>query len=204
MTPPGRLRKILGTARKAGEQHLPDRVLICLGEDASWDFHSGVPGAMLQTTRSGWIDTPIPADIAANGPRALKVTGEYGDGHITLLYEDASVLENHLHVIRGGALEAGRTDRCARGYALNRTERSTDHLDTALAVLVLAPKKISSQRRHSNFARRSVVWTLSQQPTRLGFTLKSGVRASPRSCFLVGRSRTAGCRDNFDQGLKRG
>ena len=54
MTPPGRLRKILDTARKAGEQHLPDGALTCLGEDASCHFHSDVPGAMLHTTRSDW------------------------------------------------------------------------------------------------------------------------------------------------------
>ena len=54
------------------------------------------------------IDIPIPVYIAANGPRALKVTGEFGDGVTTLLYEDSSILENHLRLIRAGAQHAGR------------------------------------------------------------------------------------------------
>jgi alkanesulfonate monooxygenase SsuD/methylene tetrahydromethanopterin reductase-like flavin-dependent oxidoreductase (luciferase family) len=50
----------------------------------------------------------IPVYIAANGPRALQVTGEYGDGVTTLLYEDASVLQNHVRLIHEGAQRVGR------------------------------------------------------------------------------------------------
>ena len=55
------------------------------------------------------LEDPIPIYIAANGPRALKTTGEFGDGLTTLLYEDTSVLESHLQTIQAGAQQAGRT-----------------------------------------------------------------------------------------------
>ena len=55
------------------------------------------------------IDAPIPIYIAANGPRALRVTGEFGDGVTTLMYEDSSVLEQHISLIHEGASNAGRT-----------------------------------------------------------------------------------------------
>lgn len=50
----------------------------------------------------------IPVYIAANGPRALAVTGEYGDGLTTLLYEDPTVLQDHFKLIKEGAERAGR------------------------------------------------------------------------------------------------
>ncbi|MFT4561491.1 MAG: alkanesulfonate monooxygenase SsuD [Gammaproteobacteria bacterium] len=50
----------------------------------------------------------IPVYIAANGPRALAVTGEYGDGLTTLLYEDPTVLKDHFRLIKEGAACAGR------------------------------------------------------------------------------------------------
>ena len=55
------------------------------------------------------LEDPIPIYIAANGPRALNITGEFGDGLTTLLYEDTSVLSNHLQLIQEGAAKAGRT-----------------------------------------------------------------------------------------------
>ncbi|MFT4583555.1 MAG: alkanesulfonate monooxygenase SsuD [Gammaproteobacteria bacterium] len=50
----------------------------------------------------------IPIYIAANGPRALAVTGEYGDGLTTLLYEDPTVLQDHSKLVKAGAERAGR------------------------------------------------------------------------------------------------
>lgn len=55
------------------------------------------------------LEDPIPIYIAANGPRALKTTGEYGDGLTTLLYEDTTVLKRHLEAIQTGAQQVGRT-----------------------------------------------------------------------------------------------
>ena len=50
----------------------------------------------------------IPLYIAANGPRALAITGEHGDGLTTLLYEDPNILQSHLDVVRQGADGVGR------------------------------------------------------------------------------------------------
>ena len=55
------------------------------------------------------LDAPIPIYIAANGPRALRVTGEFGDGRTTLMCEDSSVLAHHISLIYQGASNAGRT-----------------------------------------------------------------------------------------------
>ena len=44
-----------------------------------------------------------------NGPRALGLTGEFGDGVTTLLYEDTSALSSHLELIRAGAAKAERS-----------------------------------------------------------------------------------------------
>lgn len=54
------------------------------------------------------LQPEIPVYIAANGPRALAVTGEYGDGLTTLLYEDPTVLQGHLDLVKQGAKQAGR------------------------------------------------------------------------------------------------
>jgi alkanesulfonate monooxygenase SsuD/methylene tetrahydromethanopterin reductase-like flavin-dependent oxidoreductase (luciferase family) len=54
------------------------------------------------------LQPEIPVYIAANGPRALAVTGEYGDGLTTLLYEDPTVLQSHLDLVKQGAKQAGR------------------------------------------------------------------------------------------------
>jgi 5,10-methylenetetrahydromethanopterin reductase len=58
----------------------------------------------------GFLDlsTDIPIYIAANGPRAMGVTGEYGDGLTTLWYEDAGALQSHLKLIKAGAAKVGR------------------------------------------------------------------------------------------------
>ena len=55
------------------------------------------------------LEDPIPIYVAANGPRALALTGELGDGVTTLLYEDTSVLSSHLQLIQAGAAKTGRS-----------------------------------------------------------------------------------------------
>ena len=54
------------------------------------------------------LNPDIPIYIAANGPRALAVTGEYGDGLTTLLYEDPAVIQSHLQLITESAESLGR------------------------------------------------------------------------------------------------
>jgi alkanesulfonate monooxygenase SsuD/methylene tetrahydromethanopterin reductase-like flavin-dependent oxidoreductase (luciferase family) len=55
------------------------------------------------------IEHPIPIYVAANGPRALKVVGEHGDGLVSVGNERPPVLQSHMAAIRAAADKAGRT-----------------------------------------------------------------------------------------------
>ena len=50
----------------------------------------------------------IPLYIAANGPKALGLAGDFADGVTTIWYEDADVLASHRRHIEAGARRAGR------------------------------------------------------------------------------------------------
>ncbi len=54
------------------------------------------------------LDDPIPIYVAANGPKALKAAGAYGDGRICAGNEPLGVLARSLETAREGAAEAGR------------------------------------------------------------------------------------------------
>lgn len=54
------------------------------------------------------LDDPIPIYVAANGPKALKAAGAYGDGRICAGNEPLGVLARSLDTARQGAAEAGR------------------------------------------------------------------------------------------------
>ena len=54
------------------------------------------------------IETPIPIYVAANGPRALRSAGMYGDGLVSVFCEQPDVLAFNLKYIREGAEKAGR------------------------------------------------------------------------------------------------
>ncbi|MGD9600619.1 MAG: LLM class flavin-dependent oxidoreductase [Gammaproteobacteria bacterium] len=53
------------------------------------------------------LDDPIPIYVAANGPKALAATGEFGDGWITVGGEP-DVFAPKLDLVRAGARKAGR------------------------------------------------------------------------------------------------
>jgi alkanesulfonate monooxygenase SsuD/methylene tetrahydromethanopterin reductase-like flavin-dependent oxidoreductase (luciferase family) len=53
-------------------------------------------------------EQPVEIYVAANGPKALKAAGAYGDGRICAGNEPLGVLARNLEVIREGAAEAGR------------------------------------------------------------------------------------------------
>lgn len=55
------------------------------------------------------IEHPIPIYVAANGPLALKVVGEQGDGLVSIGNEHPQVLASHMRAIRAGADKVGRT-----------------------------------------------------------------------------------------------
>jgi 5,10-methylenetetrahydromethanopterin reductase len=54
------------------------------------------------------LKDPIPIYLAANGPKALELTGELADGWMTTLSDPASFRKN-LAVVEKGAAKAGRT-----------------------------------------------------------------------------------------------
>jgi len=68
------------------------------GEEASYQ------GA---TVRSEWVRGPVPIYVAAEGPRALRMAGELGDGVMTMGGPPAWI-KWKLTLIERGALEAGR------------------------------------------------------------------------------------------------
>jgi len=54
------------------------------------------------------VDQPIPIYVAANGPLALKTTGVYGDGWMSVT-SDPAMVRDSLALIAQGAAKAGRT-----------------------------------------------------------------------------------------------
>jgi alkanesulfonate monooxygenase SsuD/methylene tetrahydromethanopterin reductase-like flavin-dependent oxidoreductase (luciferase family) len=58
----------------------------------------------------GFLDLAhrIPIYVAANGPLALRVVGEHGDGLVSVANENPNVLSAHLATVREGAKRAGR------------------------------------------------------------------------------------------------
>ena len=55
------------------------------------------------------IHDPTPIYVAANGPRALRTAGEYGDGLVSVFNDRPEVVQDHLALVRLGAEKAGRT-----------------------------------------------------------------------------------------------
>ena len=55
------------------------------------------------------LENPIPIYVAANGPRALRCAGEYGDGLVSVFNERADVVAHNLALVGEGAQRAGRS-----------------------------------------------------------------------------------------------
>ena len=55
------------------------------------------------------LEDPIPIYVAANGPRALRCAGEYGDGLVSVFNERADVVAHNLALVGEGAQRAGRS-----------------------------------------------------------------------------------------------
>lgn len=90
------------------------------------------------------LDDPVSIYVAANGPKALRAAGAYGDGRICAGNEPLGVLARNLDTIREGAAEVGRqvtddfhtaalTFACVMrpGETLS-SERVIDHVDSAV------------------------------------------------------------------------
>jgi len=90
------------------------------------------------------LDDPVPIYVGANGPKALRAAGAYGDGRICAGNEPLGVLARNLDIIREGAAEAGRevtddfhtaalTFACVmRPGETLASERVIDHVDSAV------------------------------------------------------------------------
>ncbi len=90
------------------------------------------------------LDDPVPIYVGANGPKALRAAGAYGDGRICAGNEPLGVLARNLDIIREGAAEPGRevtddfhtaalTFACVmRPGETLASERVIDHVDSAV------------------------------------------------------------------------
>jgi alkanesulfonate monooxygenase SsuD/methylene tetrahydromethanopterin reductase-like flavin-dependent oxidoreductase (luciferase family) len=54
------------------------------------------------------LQNPIPLYVAANGPLALQVAGELGDGLISVGNEQPGVVQSNMHLVQTGAEKHGR------------------------------------------------------------------------------------------------
>ena len=80
------------------------------GEEVEFT-HQGVTRAIrFQNREMGFIgfDPPVPIHVAANGPKALAIAGELGDGRICAGAEPLGVLSRNVERVREGAAAAGR------------------------------------------------------------------------------------------------
>ena len=81
------------------------------------------------------LDNPIPIYVAANGPRALRSAGEFGDGLISAFNERPEILATHLDQVRAGAEQT------------DRSLPDTFHTSTLTTAVVLQPgERLDSDR----------------------------------------------------------
>lgn len=80
------------------------------GEETDYTYRGKTTALKWQDHGPGFrnIDTPIPIYVAANGPRALRSAGMFGDGLVSLFNERQEVLDYNLKYVREGAVKAGR------------------------------------------------------------------------------------------------
>lgn len=55
------------------------------------------------------LDQPVPVYVAANGPKALKAAGAYGEGRVCAGAEPLGVFARNIDIAKAGAEEVGRT-----------------------------------------------------------------------------------------------
>lgn len=94
---------------KAFREHLRVVRGLLHGEEVDYTLN-GVTRSIRFQGEEGYINTEHPVDIyvAANGPKAIKTAGAYGDGRITALFESEAVHQNVLEGARQGAETVGR------------------------------------------------------------------------------------------------
>ena len=67
------------------------------------------------------ISNPIPIYVAANGPRALRVAGEFGDGLISVFNEQPDVLNANMRAVKEGADQANRSPQWGNFHTVSLT-----------------------------------------------------------------------------------
>jgi 5,10-methylenetetrahydromethanopterin reductase len=107
------------------------------GEEVDYTFNDRTRAIQFlhQDLRFVNLENPIPIYVAANGPRALRTAGEFGDGLISAFNERPEVLQYHLSLVQEGAAKA------------DRTLPETFHTSTLTTSVVLQPgEQLASDR----------------------------------------------------------
>ena len=80
------------------------------GEEVDFTYRDKTTSIVWQDHGTGFrnIEDPVPIYVAANGPRALRSAGMYGDGLVSVFNEQKAVLDFNLQHIAEGADKAGR------------------------------------------------------------------------------------------------
>ena len=80
------------------------------GKETDYTYRGNTTAIKWQDHGPGFrnIETPIPMYVAANGPRALRTAGMYGDGLVSIFNEQKEVLDYNLKYVSEGATKAGR------------------------------------------------------------------------------------------------
>jgi alkanesulfonate monooxygenase SsuD/methylene tetrahydromethanopterin reductase-like flavin-dependent oxidoreductase (luciferase family) len=81
------------------------------GEEVEFTFNGVTRATRFLHLDCGFIniENRVPIYVAANGPLALKVAGEFGDGLISVFNEQPEVLRGNLQMVKAGADRAQRT-----------------------------------------------------------------------------------------------
>src|SRR5262245_2022414 len=81
------------------------------GEEVEYTLHGVTRSLHFLHLDRGFINLEdrIPIYVAANGPLALKVAGEFGDGLVSVFNEQPEVLQANLQLVKAGADRVQRT-----------------------------------------------------------------------------------------------
>ncbi len=144
---PGRIFLGIGTGHTAmrvmGQDPLPIkefreylRVVRAMldGEETEFTYRDKTTSIVWQNHGDGFrnIEDRVPIYVAANGPRALRSAGMFGDGLVSVFNEQKEVLDFNMNYVNEGAKKAGRsiddyhTVSLTNAVILNPGEKLTD------------------------------------------------------------------------------
>lgn len=120
---PGRVFLGIGTGHTAmrvmGQNPMPLREFaeylrvvraLLRGEEVDYTYRGVTKNIQFIHEGMGFRNTedPVPIYVAANGPKALQIAGQYGDGLISAMGEQPDILAFNMGTVKQGALAAGR------------------------------------------------------------------------------------------------